>query len=107
MRTGKDLIQFAGKSAVLQSNGFRFPVRILDSREQAGRLEHLVEPVSGEGKDWVPAWLINLTENGNGNKPKVEAETKAEAKPKVEAEKQVINPRPNHTHTHENDKKKK
>jgi len=104
MRTAKDLIQFAGKPAVLASNGFRFPVRILDSREQAGKLEHLVEPVSGEGKDWVPAWMINLAESNNG-----EAKNNGGAKnngEKKNNEERITQPVIK-THSHENENRRK
>jgi hypothetical protein len=57
-----ELIKFVGARAVLLSNGFKFDVKILDSKEEYHRVDHLVKPISGSGECWVPSWMLEVQE---------------------------------------------
>jgi hypothetical protein len=42
-----------GKTAQISMGPFRVNMKILDACYRNGRLEYLVTPVSGEGKEWT------------------------------------------------------
>lgn len=42
-----------GNTAVLEMDGMNIEVKILDTKQAFGRLDVLIEPVSGSGQRWV------------------------------------------------------
>ena len=58
--TSRELVRLLDKEGTLSLGGFTIPVRILDARENFGRVDVLVEPITGEGQAWYSADNVKL-----------------------------------------------
>lgn len=47
------IAKYVGKGAIVNLQGLRVAVKILDIKERWGRLRYLVSPLSGSGEIWV------------------------------------------------------
>ena len=50
--TTKELQKYIGKEYILPIKGIRIPVKVVDVKENWGRVILEVEPTSGEGSAW-------------------------------------------------------
>lgn len=48
-----ELREWIGCTALLQCESLRVPVRCVDARRRWNRTDVLVEPIAGEGEQWV------------------------------------------------------
>ncbi len=58
--TRREVNDLLDKEATLKLEGFQVPVKILDARENYGRIDCLVTPVGGTGEAWVSAERVTL-----------------------------------------------
>jgi len=53
------LLQYAGKTGHITLGKFMVNVRVLNAKNEYGRLRLLVEPISGVGQNWVQNVIFN------------------------------------------------
>ena len=58
--TSRELLRLLDKEGTLSLGEFTIPVRILDARENFGRVDVLVEPITGEGQAWYSADNVKI-----------------------------------------------
>lgn len=65
--TTSELMQVIGKDGtILYPDGMRYTVRITDARgPNWGRIDYLVQPISGTGSVWVKADRITIQDEVN------------------------------------------
>lgn len=61
--TAKELMKQIGKDAVYHEElGLKVKVKILDARQQFGRVDYQVMPLAGEGDAWVSESRVTFGE---------------------------------------------
>jgi hypothetical protein len=53
--TIKEACTSIGHVGLLELDGFKFPVKIMDVKQSYGSIRFLVSPVAGSGEKWVSA----------------------------------------------------
>jgi hypothetical protein len=52
-----------GNTAILELEGLKVSVAILDTKQAFGRLDILISPVSGSGQKWISSERLEETNN--------------------------------------------
>ena len=58
--TAREIADLLDKTATLSTEGLSVPVRIVDARENFGRMDVLVTPEGGSGQAWVSAERVKV-----------------------------------------------
>lgn len=58
--TGKELSAAIGKEGRWTIHGVRVNVRIIDTRQVWHRTDYLIQPIDGEGQDWVSSDTVHV-----------------------------------------------
>lgn len=61
----KQMAEYIGSKASWKVQGIKVEVRIKDMRANYGRVDALIEPVSGEGQKWVDVSGLILPDEVN------------------------------------------